>query len=81
MISLGSDNIQKCRSNSSIKPGDKTVNSFGCVEVYLKTPAYMSDIPVVNDIVSVDVSARLWLNMLDAYRLFAETINNRLDNA
>ena len=60
---------------------DKTVKSCSCGEVYLKTQAYMNDIPVVYDIGSVVVPALFGLDVLDAYGLFAYTINNRLINA
>ncbi len=73
------------RSTIPISPSDNmftfgnvTVKSRGAVELWLKTPSQFQNIPVILDVVELDVPALLGLDIIDAYGLVADTVNNRL---
>lgn len=53
---------------------------MGVVELHLKTPDDIQPIPVVLDVVNVDVPAFLGLDALDSSALYAVTVTNRLVN-
>ena len=58
--------------------GEVTVKSQGAVELWLRTPSIVQHIPVILDIVELDIPALLGLDIIDAYGLVADTVNNRL---
>ena len=70
--------IPRMMSNNYFKFGDVPVRSLGMVELHLKTPAPRRPIPVLMDIVPVDVPALLSLDVLDAECLYADNITNRI---
>ena len=65
----------------SFRFSDDTVKSRGNIELYLKTPTHIFDIPVVFDVEPVDVLDLVGPDVLDAYELFADTVHKRLVNA
>ena len=48
------------------------------IEIALETPAHVRKIPVLMDIVPVDVPALLGLDVLDTEQLYADNVTNRL---
>ncbi len=65
-------------SQNSFRFGDVTVRSLGMVEIALDTPPNVSNVPVLIDIVPVDVPPLLGLDVLDGEGLYADNKNNRL---
>ena len=70
--------IPRMPSGNTFKFGDVTVKSLGMIELDLKTPAPRRPIPVLLDIVPVDVPALLGLDVLDAEGLYADNVTNRI---
>ena len=75
---IGQPSIPLLRSANSYRFGDVTVRSIGLVEIALATPPRIPAIPVLMDIVPVNVPALLGLDVLDAEELIADNVTNRL---
>ncbi len=54
------------------------MKSIGLVEFALQTPAPLRPIPVLLDIVPVDVPALLGLDVLDAESLYPDNVTDRI---
>ena len=75
---IGQKSIPRMRSTNSFRFGDVTVHSLGMVEIALATPLNIPNIPVLMDIVPVNVPALLGLDVLDSEELYADNVTNRL---
>lgn len=62
---LGVKRITRLSSNNSFRFGDVTVCSQGMIEIELKTPSHVAKIPVLMDIVPIDVPALVGFDVLD----------------
>ena len=72
--------IPHISSNSSFRFGDVTAKSIEMVEIELQTPPYVHYIPVLMDIVSVDVPGLLGLDVLDGEILYTDNVTSRVAN-
>ena len=75
---IGRKTIPRIHSQRLFRFGDVTVRSLGLIEVAQQTPAPRRPIPILLDIVSVDIPALLGLDVLDAECLYADNVTNRL---
>ena len=75
---IGRSSIPRMHSNNTYRFGDVTVRTVGTVEIMLATPPTVPDIPVLMDIVPVNVPALLGLDILDSEELYADNVTNRL---
>ena len=58
--------------------GDVSVKSLVTVEIYWAATEKIPDIPVILDVVNVDIPALLGINVLDEYSLMPDNVTNRL---
>ena len=70
--------IPVMRSRNAFRFGDSVAKSRGIVELFLDTPNGTPPLPVLLDIVDVNIPALLGLDILDGYSLNADTVSNRL---
>ena len=75
---LSRRDIPSCTSHNTFRFWDNTVRSCWSVELFLATSGHMINITFIYDIVPIDVSALLDLDLLDSWGLFAVTVDQRL---
>ena len=75
---LSHRSMPKIPSGNSFRFGDMTVPSMGILELWLKVPSPRRPIPVLVDIVAVNVPALLGLDVLDSEQLYACNVTNQL---
>ena len=75
---LDRNSISKIPSGNSFRFGDVTTPSLEMVELWLRIPSPRRSIPVLIDIVEVNVPALLGLDVLDSERLYACNVTNKL---
>ena len=75
---IGRSSIPRMHSNNTCCFDDVTVRTVGTAEIMLATPPMVLDIPVLMDIILVDVPALLGLDILDSVELYADNVTNRL---
>ena len=66
------------QSTNRFRFGDMSVKSLEMVEIDLEVPSPRRSIPVLMDIVPVDVPALLGLDVLDSESLYADNVTNGL---
>lgn len=71
-------NIPRIRSLNSFRFGHVAVKFFGTIEIVLGTPSALRLIPVLLDVLPVGVPDLLGLDVLDAEKLYADNITNRI---
>ena len=71
-------NMPNRPSKRTYRFGDQTVISLCMVELVLKTIGHIYPIPVLLNIVPVNIPALLGLDILDGYSLLADNVTNRL---
>ena len=66
------------KSNNIFVFGGQRAHSLGTADLFLKTPVNVLYVPVIADVVKLDVPALLRHDILGAYQLNADTIANTL---
>ena len=75
---MDKETIPLIPSQNSFRFGDVTVRSLGMVEIELLTPSNEPNIPVLLDVVPLNVPALLGIDILDGEQLYADNVTNRL---
>lgn len=75
---IGEKSIPRMSSANYFRFGDTTVKSLGMIEIDLRVPSPRRSIPVLMDIVPVDIPALMGLDVLDSESLYADNVTNRL---
>ena len=66
------------RFKRDLKFGDTLVRSIGVVELMLPTCGYKLDIPVILDVVDVEIASLLGPDVLDGNNLLVDNVTNHL---
>ena len=76
----GRNSIPMIESDRDFQFGDTMIRSKGMVELILPTPGSVRDVPILMDVVDIDIPALLGLDVLDGNNLFVDNVTGHLWN-